>query len=160
MTIQLPGGLLEEELTHSVIASFFDVHRELGFGFREYIYSLALERALKAKGHVVEREVRVQVYFGGEELAWESVDMLVDRKLIVENKAGERLPPDASDQLRGYLCATTIEVGLLLHYGHKAKHYRVVYENRFKAHYEHGTVWDADKHGNKRTRTDMTEPPM
>jgi PD-(D/E)XK nuclease superfamily len=41
-------GLVEEALTHSVIRAFYDVHRELGFGFREYIYTLALERDLVA----------------------------------------------------------------------------------------------------------------
>ena len=135
MTIRRPDGLLEEKLTHSVIGSFFDVHRELGFGFREYIYSLALERLLKVKGHRVEREVRVMTYLFGEELAWESVDMIVDGKLMVENKAGERMPPDTSDQLLGYLAATTFELGLILHYGREPKHYRVIFENRFKAHY-------------------------
>jgi GxxExxY protein len=139
MTIRRAGGLFEEALTNSVIGSFFDVHGELGFGYREYIYALALERALIAKGHRVEREVRVMIYFRGEKLAWESVDMLVDGKLMVENKAGEKIPPDASEQLFGYLCATTFELGLILHYGRKAGVHRVIFENRFKAHYLRAT---------------------
>ena len=49
------------------------------------------------------------IYLFGEELAWESVDMIVDRTLMVENKAGEWMPPDTSDQLLGYLAATTFE---------------------------------------------------
>jgi hypothetical protein len=31
--------LLEGGLRNSVIGSFFDVHRQLGFGYREYIYA-------------------------------------------------------------------------------------------------------------------------
>jgi GxxExxY protein len=127
--------LLEEELTHSVIGSFFEVHRDLGFGFREYVYSRALERVLVEKGHLVEREVAVRIYFRGKFLTRERIDMVVDKKLVVENKAGERLPPDATDQLFGYLCATTFEVGLVLHYGREPRHHRVIFENRFKAHY-------------------------
>jgi hypothetical protein len=34
--------------TASIIDSFFEVHKELGFGFREYIYTRALERLLMA----------------------------------------------------------------------------------------------------------------
>ncbi len=82
--------MLEEALTHSVIGAFYEVHSELGFGFREYVYSLALERVLIAKGHRVEREVAVNIYFRGAQLTRERVDMLVDGKLMVENKAGER----------------------------------------------------------------------
>jgi len=56
MTSKREGGLLEEALTRSVIGAFYDVHKKLGFGFREYLYALALERNLVAKGHRVDRE--------------------------------------------------------------------------------------------------------
>jgi hypothetical protein len=36
MNAKRETGLVEEALTHSVIRAFYDVHRELGFGFREY----------------------------------------------------------------------------------------------------------------------------
>lgn len=83
----------------------------------------------------MEREVRVLIYFRGDELAWESADMIVDGKLIIENKAGEKLPPGANSQLYSYLCASMYEVGLVLHYGRQPRHYRAIFENRFKTHY-------------------------
>lgn len=46
MRAKREGGLLEQALTHSVIGAFYDVHRALGFGFREHIYALALEQEL------------------------------------------------------------------------------------------------------------------
>ena len=132
MSAKRQGGLLEEALTRSVIGAFYDVHKELGFGFREYLYALALERDLVAKGHRVDREVAVMVYYRGEPLAWQSLDMIVDEKLVLETKATEHLHPSASMQLFSYLCATNLEVGLLLHFGREPKFYRVICENRFK----------------------------
>ncbi|HMI57527.1 MAG TPA: GxxExxY protein [Gemmatimonadaceae bacterium] len=126
------GGLLEETLTQSVIGSFYDVHTELGFGFREYIYALALQRVLVAKGHRVDREVSVAVYFQGEPLAWQTLDLIVDQRLVLEIKATELLHPSATQQLFGYLCATNLELGLLLHFAREAKFYRVICQNRFK----------------------------
>lgn len=126
------SAILEEALTRSAICAFYDVHRALGFGFREYIYALALERDLVAKGHRVEREVPVTVHYRGEPLARQTLDMIIDEKLVLEVKASERLRPDATTQLFGYLCATNLEVGLLLHFGREAKVHRVIYENRFK----------------------------
>src|SRR5437870_4034181 len=108
MAIRRPEGLLEEELTRSVIRAFYEVHGELGFGFREYIYALALERVLRAKGHRVTREVAVMVHFRGEPLARQTLDMLVDERVVVESKAAERLDPNATSQLFGYLCATSL----------------------------------------------------
>ena len=134
MSAKRQGGLLEEALTRSVIGAFYDVHKELGFGFREYLYALALERDLVARGHRVDREVAVMVYYRGEPLAWQWLDMIVDERLVLETKATERLHPRASMQLFSYLCATNLEVGLLLHFGREPKFYRVICENRFKHH--------------------------
>lgn len=39
-------GLIEEELTRSVIGAFFDVYNTLGFGLLEHLYVMALEREL------------------------------------------------------------------------------------------------------------------
>ena len=124
--------IIQEALTRSVIGVFYDVHRALGFGFREYMYALALERDLVAKGHRVDREVPVTVHYRGEPLARQTLDMIVDEKLVLEIKATERLHPDATTQLFSYLCATNLEVGLLLHFGREEKGHRVIYENRFK----------------------------
>jgi GxxExxY protein len=81
--------LLAGATTRAILDSFRDVHRELGFGYREFIYALALERDLVGKGHRVDREVAVMVYYRGEPLARQTLDMIVDQKVIVENKATE-----------------------------------------------------------------------
>jgi GxxExxY protein len=127
------GRMLEEALTHSVIGAFYDVHQGLGFGFREYIYARALELELTSKGHGVQRELGVPVYWRGEPIAWQALDMVVDGKLVIETKATERLHPVAVQQLFSYLCSTTMEVGLLLHFGREARFQRVICENRLSA---------------------------
>jgi hypothetical protein len=80
--------LLHEEVTHSITGSAFDVHRDLGFGFREYVSMRALERDLIRKGHKAEREVWVTIYFRGDVLSRERMDRLVDDKVLVEGKGG------------------------------------------------------------------------
>jgi GxxExxY protein len=112
----------------------YEAHRELGFGYRELIYSRVLEILLTAKGHCVDREVSVTVYFRGTPIATQVMDMIVDDKVLVEIKATEHLHPAGTAQLFGYLCATTLEVGLLLHFGREARAHRVLCENRFKRH--------------------------
>ena len=72
------------------------------------------------------------VYCRGEPLAYERMDMVVDGKVIIENKAREPLDADAQGQLFAGLAATNLEVGLVLHFGKKARFYRVFFENRFK----------------------------
>ena len=51
--------LLERRTTAEIMGAFHEVYNNLGFGFLEQIYSLALERELLERGHSVDREVAV-----------------------------------------------------------------------------------------------------
>jgi GxxExxY protein len=132
MTMRNVGKLVEEALTRSIIAAFFEVYNRLGYGFLESVYAEALARELRRKGHRVEREVLVKVWYKGELIARQRVDMLIDGKVIVEIKAGAALPPAGSRQLYNYLRGTDREVGLLLHFGPEPKYYREYVPNSRK----------------------------
>ena len=118
--------LLEQPLTHSVIGAFFEVYNTLGFGFVEAVYVRAMEQELRARGHGIERERRVPVWYKGTKLSDQRLDMLVDGRVVVEAKATYELHLGASQQLYNYLRATRLEVGLLLHFGPAAKFHRIV----------------------------------
>jgi GxxExxY protein len=120
-------GLIEEDLTRSVIGAFYEVYNTLGFGFLEYVYAMALERELLARGHRVGREASVRIIYKGEELATQRLDMIVDEKLVVEIKSTAKLSDSAARQLFSYLHATNLRVGLLLHFGPTAKFRREVH---------------------------------
>lgn len=122
--------LIEADLTRSAIGAFYAVYNALGFGFLEHLYVMALERELIARGHRVAREVWVTVYYKGEELGKQRLDMVVDDVLVIECKSTDRLAPSASRQLFNYLRATNLKVGLLFHFGpEKAEFKRVVHQS-------------------------------
>ena len=122
--------LIEETLTRSAIGAFFEVYNNLGFGFLEHLYVMALERELLARGHRVAREVWVRVAYKGDEPGIQRIDMIVDEKLVVETKASSKLHECAARQLYNYLRATNLEVGLLLHFGPKANFHREICPNK------------------------------
>jgi GxxExxY protein len=119
--------LLEERLTESVIGGFYEVYNTLGFGFLEQVYMMALERELRARGHSVGREVWVPVYFKGDEISRQRIDMIVDERLVVEAKSTQNLHKSAPRQVYNYLRATQLQVGLLLHFGPEPAFYRLVH---------------------------------
>jgi len=116
--------LVHEALTRSAIGAFYEAYNTLGFGFREHIYILALERELRSRGHRVRREVGVCVMYKGEELAYQRMDMIVDDMLVIEVKSTVELHKGANRQIYNYLRATNLEVGMLLHFGPEPKFYR------------------------------------
>jgi GxxExxY protein len=123
-------GLLERDITQDVIGAFYDVYNTLGYGFLERVYSLALERELVARRRQVGREVSVPIYYKGEMLTAQSVDMLVDEKVVVEIKSTPVLAAIAQRQTLNYLRATRLEVALILHFGPNARFQRVIHTNK------------------------------
>jgi GxxExxY protein len=117
--------LAEEELTRQIIGAFFYVYNRLNHGFLEAVYSRALEHVLIRTGHVVGREVHVPVWFEKQLIGHHRLDMLIDNRVVVEIKATERLPDIAERQLRSYLKATSLDVGLILHFGLKPGVHRI-----------------------------------
>jgi GxxExxY protein len=109
--------LVEEQLTHSVIGAFYEVYNTLGHGFLESIYMKALEVELRARGHIVRREVPVLITYKGERLGNQRLDMIVDERLVVEGKASEKLDASAPKQVLAYLKGSKLQVGLLLFFG-------------------------------------------
>ena len=85
------SNLIEGELTHSIVGSFFTVYNYFGFGLIEAAYCGALELELKDRGYDVAREVTVPIAYHGRSVAWQRLDLVVDNKIIVEAKAGEIL---------------------------------------------------------------------
>lgn len=118
--------IVEQELSYEIVSGLYVVHNELGFGFVEPIYSRSLEKVLRGRGLLVEREVPIPIFFQGEQVGTHRLDMLVNKRVPVEIKSSERLPDAAFRQLRSYVAASGFDLGILLHFGPSARYYRVL----------------------------------
>lgn len=105
-----------DELSGRVIEAAIAVHRELGPGFLESIYESALKTALRHRGIVYEAQKEVTILFEGEESGVHRLDLVVDDEIVVELKAVKALEDIHFAQVRSYLKATGLHVGLLLNF--------------------------------------------
>ena len=113
----MEGELLEAERVRSLVGGFFDVYNYYGYGLSERVYAGALEQELQDRGHVIARELLIDIRYKGRHVARQRIDMVIDERVIVEIKATEKLSSADRMQLISYLKATTFEVGVLLHFG-------------------------------------------
>ncbi len=120
------GELLEAQRVYAIVGAFYAVYNYYGYGLSESVYAGALACELIDRGHQVVRELAVPVYYKDRRIGWQRLDMVVDQRVVVENKATEKLAPAAQPQLINYLRATRFEVGVLLHFGPKARFYRFI----------------------------------
>ncbi len=105
-----------DDLSGRVIEAAIAVHRELGPGFVEAIYQSALKTALRHRGIAYESQKEVTVLFESEELGVHRLDLVVEGHVVVELKAVKALEDVHFAQVRSYLKATGLHVGLLLNF--------------------------------------------
>ena len=116
-------------LTDKILKVFYDVYNELGHGFLESVYHRSLVLALESMGLNVCSRVAVPVWFRGHQVGHFEADVLVESCVLLELKAARSLDSSHYAQLRNYLRATDIEVGLLLNFGERPEFKRVVFDN-------------------------------
>jgi GxxExxY protein len=115
-----------DELTGRVIKCIIQVHQTLGPGFLESVYRNALMIELNKQGLAAERETRVVILYDGCEVGWHRLDILVEGLVVLELKTVEALGRAHYAQLRSYLRATRLNIGLLVNFsGDRADFRRV-----------------------------------
>ena len=119
--------LLEEALTGQIIGAFFDVYNYHGFGFLEAVYHRSLLYELRARGFEVQSEPSFRVDYKGRFAGTFRPDLVVEGRVVVELKSTLALADSDLRQLVNALQASGIKVGLLLHFGAKPEHHRVVW---------------------------------
>ncbi len=122
--------LLHGDITGEIIAAFYAVYNELGYGFLESVYVRAIAIELFQRRMGVAREVPVTVFYKGVTVGSFRADLVVADRVIVEVTAGEQAADADRAQLLNYLRASGREVGLLLHFGPKAVLRRVIHTRK------------------------------
>ena len=105
-----------EPLSGEILAAAVEVHTELGPGFLESIYENALRVALRHRGIVYQFQKDITIFFRGEQVGIHRLDLLAEEQIIVEIKAVKALEDIHFAQLKSYLKATKLHVGLLLNF--------------------------------------------
>ena len=121
--------MLHSDITERIIGAFFLVYRDLGFGFLEKNYCKALVVEFRRLGLAYEREVVVEVQYSGVSIGNYRLDLVVDKRVLVEVKSTKGLTDADTRQVLNYLKATKLEVGLLLHFGPSPRFFRFAHSN-------------------------------
>ena len=106
-----------ERIAKVVVDGTYTVHRKLGPGLLESVYSICLAHDLRKRGLNVEREVKLPIVYDGVRLeAALRLDMVVESRIIIEAKAVESLIPIFDAQLMTYLKLTGYQLGFLVNF--------------------------------------------
>jgi len=105
-----------EDLSRKIIGAAIEVHRELGPGFLESIYEEALKVELSEHNFNFESQKEITIEYLEVTVGTHRLDLIVENKIIIELKATRELTDIHFAQLRSYLKATGLKIGLLLNF--------------------------------------------
>ena len=112
------SNLLYENLSYKIIGAAREVYKELGPGYLESVYEDALCYELDLLSIEYQRQIELDVHY--KNIKFERrfrADLLVEKKILVENKAIKKITNQDEAQLINYLKTTRLRVGLLFNFG-------------------------------------------
>ncbi|GET21593.1 GxxExxY protein [Prolixibacter denitrificans] len=113
--------LLFKDEVFSIIGACMKVHRTLGPGFLESVYSEALEKELTTRNIPHLREIKLEVQYEGKPMnKFFKADFLCFDKIIMELKSKTFLLKIDEQQTINYIKAANLPVGLLVNFGEKS----------------------------------------
>ena len=118
-------ALLFEEESKQLLGLAFQLHHEMGCGFKEKVYQDAFEVLLQENGIPYEREKHICLTFHGKQLQHDFFyDFLCYDKIGIEIKALKELTGEDESQIINYLHVSNHKLGLLLNFGSKSLEYK------------------------------------
>ncbi len=108
------------EVSRKVIGCAIEVHRTLGPGFNDEVYTNALKAELDAAGVPYKADHPVPVMYKGKEVGRRTADLLIDNRFIVDLMAN-RVDIGGTERasLRALLRAADLELGLIINFAER-----------------------------------------
>jgi GxxExxY protein len=117
--------ILYKEESYKIIGACMKVHRELGAGFLEAVYEEALKREFLNSEIPFKSQVKLNVFYEGKQLKkFYIADFICYDKIILEIKSVDQVPNAFYAQIKNYLTATKLELGMLINFGQPSLTYK------------------------------------
>ncbi len=110
--------MTHNEISQAIIDTAIQIHRRLGPGLLESVYSVILAHELRKKGLHVEREVPIPVKWDNIEMeVGFRADMIVEGLVLVELKSVEAISKSFKKVVLTYIRLADKKLGLILNFG-------------------------------------------
>jgi GxxExxY protein len=105
-----------DSLSEVIIECITEVHRTLGPGLLESVYQNAQDIELRRRNLKTEREKELTIRYRREIVGQHRLDLVVEDSIIIELKTVDDLSKAHYAQIRSYLAASGIRLGILVNF--------------------------------------------
>ena len=108
--------LLYPELSYKIVGALFEVFNKLGPGYLEKYYQRAIAVSLKEVGLKFKEQLYAPLIFKEVKIGKCFFDFLVEDKIVLELKTGDRCSKKDIEQIHSYLKINKLQLGLLINF--------------------------------------------
>lgn len=119
MQTQKNQNIIYKELSYKLIGIIYDVYNELGYGYQEKYYQKAIATALSKENIFYRKELCAPLKYRDEKIGNYFFDFLIEDKVILEIKKGDRISRRDIEQLYAYLKSANLKLGLIIRFTSK-----------------------------------------
>jgi GxxExxY protein len=106
-----------KDLVYQVNGAAIEVHKQLGPGLLESVYHSCLKKELALRNFNFQTELIIPINYKGLEVeAGLRCDLFVEKSLVVELKAVEKVLPIHEAQLLTYMKLLEVPIGLIINF--------------------------------------------
>jgi len=105
------------QLCYEILNCAIEVHKTLGAGLLESIYEKCFIFELQSRGFKVENQINIPLIYKGNKLDSDlRLDVIVEKTVVVELKAVEKILPIHEAQILTYLRLLDLSKGIIINF--------------------------------------------
>ena len=116
--------LIYTKLSYKIVGLLYDVHNKIGGGHKEKYIQSAVEILLKKNKIAYQKELMYPLIFESKTIGKYFLDFLIENKIVLEIKVGERFKKESIDQVFSYLQINHLKLGILVQYTREKVRFR------------------------------------
>lgn len=116
--------LVYPELCYQIIGVLYDIYNKLGYGQEEKVYQKAVAVGLRNAGLKFQEQVYTPLTYKGEHIGRNYLDFLIEGKVILEIKKGDRFVRAHIEQVYRYLTTGKLKLGILAYFAPRNLHFK------------------------------------
>ena len=111
----------EQEIINKIKKFAIEVYKTLGAGYNECVYEEALALEMRRSKMSYDIELNTEIMYKGEKIGIHKLDFIIERKLVIELKAGASIQKSHRSQLMSYLRTLGLKKGLIINFSYPDK---------------------------------------
>ncbi|MBP9686788.1 MAG: GxxExxY protein [Candidatus Doudnabacteria bacterium] len=108
---------------YEILGALFEVYKQLGGSYQEKIYQRGIASEFRKRGIPFAEQVFVELKYGEEKIGTYFLDFIVYGTVVLEIKKDKNFSRTNITQVRSYLEATKLQLGILANFTDKGVRY-------------------------------------